>query len=246
MIVMYSETKGVMIMTNKTDVIYKDIPNYEGVYQVSNTGIVRRLRHWVANKGLKNATGYFVPEVMLKPQTDSHGYYRVSLSKGGVVKNFNIHTLVLLAFAGERPTGMEIRHLNSNKLDNRLENLAYGTKSENMQDAVKCGTLVFSRSKLTQEEVMAIAKDTRNNREIAKAFGCHVGTVQAIKTGKSFKGFTGHIEYTPRNKKKLDEETLSFIRDRNNSRQLVINITGLTINQIKRIRQGQNYIYTTD
>lgn len=233
-------------MTNKNNIIYKDIPNYEGIYQVSNTGVVRRLKHWVANSGLQNATGYFVPEMTLKPTTDRDGYYMVNLSKLGKSKVFRVHSLVMLAFVGERPANLETRHLNSNKLDNRLENLAYGTKAENMQDAVKVGTLVFSKSKLTQEDVMAIASDTRSNREIAKAFGCHVGTVQAIKTGKSFKGFAGNIEYTPRKKVCLDKETLELIRDRNNSRRLVANITGLSIHQIKRIRQGHDFIYTTD
>ena len=231
-------------MTNKNNIIYKDIPNYEGIYQVSNTGIVRRLKHWVANSGLQNATGYFVPEMILKQQLDTKGYYQVSLSKEGKVKAWSVHRLVMLAFVGELPAGMETRHLNSDKLDNRLENLAYGTKAENMQDAVKVGTLVFSRSKLTQEDVMAIASDTRSNREIAKAFCCHVGTVQAIKTRKSFKGFTGNIEYTPRKKVCLDKETLNLIRDKNNSRRLVANITGLSIHQIKRIRQGHDFIYT--
>ena len=229
-------------MTNKNNIIYKDIPNYEGIYQVSNTGIVRRLKHWVTNSGLQNATGYFVPEMILKQQLDTKGYYQVSLSKEGKVKVWSVHRLVMLAFVGELPAGMETRHLNSNKLDNRLENLAYGTKAENMQDAVKVGTLVFSRSKLTQEDVMAIASDTRSNREIAKAFGCHVGTVQAIKTGKSFKGFTGEIKYTAYEKKELDKEMLDFIRDKNNSRKLVMQVTGLTIHQVKRIRNGNNCI----
>ena len=233
-------------MTNKTNIIYKDIPNYEGLYQVSNTGIVRRVGHWVENRGLGEGKKYFLEEMTLKPTIDRHGYYMVTLSKLGKSKVFRVHSLVMLAFVGERPTNLETRHLNSDKLDNRLENLAYGTKSENMQDAVKDGTLVFSRSKLTQENVMAIASDTRSNREIAKAFCCHVGTVQAIKTGKSFKGFAGNIEYTPRKKVCLDKETLELIRDRNNSRQIVANITGLSIHQIKRVRQGYDFIYTTE
>lgn len=241
---MNSKTKGVMVMTNKIDIIYKDIPNYEGFYQVSNTGIIKRLKHWIENKGCQGG-GYFLPETILKG-TNRKGYRIVQLFKNGKGRFFGVHQLVLLAFVGECPIGMEIRHLNSNPSDNRLENLAYGTKSENMQDAVKIGTLVFSRSNLSREDVINIARDKRNNREIAKAFNCCVGTVQAIKTGKSFKGFTGKINYKPRKKIKLPQETLDFIRDRNYSRNLIINKTGLSINQIKRIRQGNDFIYTTD
>ena len=45
----------------------------------------------------------------------------------------------MLAFRGETPEGLEIRHLNDDKDDNRLENLAFGTSSDNMHDRVRNG-----------------------------------------------------------------------------------------------------------
>ena len=52
-----------------------------------------------------------------------------------------VHRLVLETYIGPCPRGMECRHLNGNPSDNRLENLKWGTRSENMQDAVRHGTI---------------------------------------------------------------------------------------------------------
>lgn len=213
-------------MTNKTDIIYKDIPNFEGLYKVSNTG---KIFSNISNKHLK--------------PSKNRGYERVSLCKNGKIKDVFIHQAVLWAFVGVQPKGIEVRHLNSDPSDNRLENLCYGTKSENMQDAVAIGTLVFSRSNLSVDDVNNIAKSNGTIKEIAQKFNCHRGTVQAIKTGKSFKNFVKEINYCGRDKIKLSESELNFIRDRNNNRKYIIEKTGLSINQIKRIRQGNDCIY---
>lgn len=60
---------------------------------------------------------------------------------GGKQKWVPVHVLVALAFHGERPHGMEVRHLDGDRLNNRADNLAWGTHAENMQDAVRHGTI---------------------------------------------------------------------------------------------------------
>lgn len=55
-------------------------------------------------------------------------------------KQFSVHQLVLSAFTGPCPKGMECRHLNSIRKDIRLNNLKWGTRKENHQDAIKLGT----------------------------------------------------------------------------------------------------------
>lgn len=232
-------------MINKTNIVYKDIPGYEGLYRVSNFGDVVSCSRIMFTGSGKNRRSFVSKEKLLHP-SDCKGYKVVNLRKDNKTRRFGVHQLVMWAFVGVQEKGIEVRHLNSNPSDNRLENLAYGTKSDNMQDAVKVGTLVFSRSKLSRQDVIDIAKDKRTLREIAEAFNCHIGTVQAIKTKKSFKDFSGKVYYKPRKKIKLDNELLQFIRDRNNKRSYVIEKTNLSLMQVKRIRKGFDYIYSTD
>ena len=76
----------------------------------------------------------------LKPLMNGTGYQYVALSKKGIGINHYIHRLVLETFVGPCPDSMECRHLDSDRTNNRLGNLKWGTKSENHQDAIKRGT----------------------------------------------------------------------------------------------------------
>lgn len=223
----------------ENNLIYKDIPGYEGLYKVSNFGTV-------FSYGGKRKFGkitYTFPAKELK-LTISRGYAFVSLSKNSKPKKFGVHHLVLLAFVGKKPfKNAEVRHLDGNPSNNKLENLAYGTKSENMQDAVKHGTLVFSRSNLTEEDVIKIAQDTRKIGDIADSFNTSTTTVINIKNKKSFKKFINEVYYNPRITKELAEYQLKEIRDKNNKRKDIANKFGLSIYQIKRIRKGFNSIF---
>ena len=67
----------------------------------------------------------------------TQGHLSVALGRGN---SRCVHELVLLAFVGAKPPKHECRHLNGDPADNRLENLAWGTRSENIKDAVAHGT----------------------------------------------------------------------------------------------------------
>lgn len=88
--------------------IWKVIPGYQGIYEVSNLGKVKSLRN---NK-------------LLSPSKE-HGYLKTSLRKDGRQRKFAIHQLVAMAFLGHEPCGHKVvvNHINFNKLDNRVENL---------------------------------------------------------------------------------------------------------------------------
>ena len=89
---------------------------------------------------------------------EEHGYHAMRTGAG---KKFYAHRLVALAFLGEPPPGKYlVRHLNGNKLDNRVENLAWGTDAENMADSVRLG-VVKKRTHCRRGHVIA---DTRHRR----------------------------------------------------------------------------------
>lgn len=110
-----------------TEEVWKDVPGYEGYYQVSNLGRVKSLTGYYKNK--KN--------IILKYGLN-RGYQRVILCVNKIRKNIHIHQLVMLAFVG-KPNGMQINHINGVKTDNRLCNLEYVTQSENMKHAYRLG-----------------------------------------------------------------------------------------------------------
>lgn len=103
---------------------WKDIPNYEGLYQVSNLGRVKSLEKI-------DALGHRLKEKILKPQIN-RGYYRVNLYKNSIQKNYRVHRLVWEAFNGQIPKGYEVNHINEIKSDNRLSNLNLMTHKENV------------------------------------------------------------------------------------------------------------------
>lgn len=125
-------------------------------------------------------------------------YPFVVLSKNGERHRKRVHRLVLETFTGPCPKGMECRHLNGDKTDNRLCNLAWGTRKENMHDAIKHGTHpclrhgeASPRAKLKEQDVRMIIYMYRTGlfvqREIADIYNVHLGTIGQILTKRIWK-----------------------------------------------------------
>ena len=111
--------------------IWKDIPSYEGYYQVSNLGKVKSLERVVCRSDGNIQT---CKERILSPSKNSHGYYKVILFKNKNRKTFPIHKLVAMAFLRHKPCGLNevVDHINNDKLNNRVDNLQLTTNRHNL------------------------------------------------------------------------------------------------------------------
>lgn len=110
--------------------IWKDIPNYEGYYQVSNLGNVKSLARIIMHRG---KYPFISKQRLLKLTLLKHGYYSVNLTKNSIQTTYTIHGLVAMSFLGHKPNGMSIviDHINNNKTDNRLCNLQLINQRDN-------------------------------------------------------------------------------------------------------------------
>lgn len=107
--------------------IWRQIPNYEGLYECSSKGRVKSIYRG-------RSSGRF-----LRPQEAINGYVHVRLCKNGIVKKFNVHRLVIMSFMEYDPN-LVADHINRNRKDNRLCNLRQVTQRENMSNKSIKGT----------------------------------------------------------------------------------------------------------
>lgn len=111
----------------------------------------------------------------------------------GVNASASVHRIICAAFHGECPDGMEVRHLDGDPLNNRPDNLAWGTRTENAADRVRHGTALRGESlgtaKLSTENVVDIkaalaAGETQHS--IAARFGVRQTNIANIATGRAW------------------------------------------------------------
>lgn len=162
---------------------WKDIRGFEGVYQISMYGRIRRF--WSnANNGYK----------ILNPWVDRKtGYKRVDLCINRKKDVRKVHRLVLETFVGPCRSLMEGRHLDGNRQNNHLNNLRWGTKSENQQDRKIHNTnnREIGNTKLTFDQIRRIKQllrsGSKTHNQIAGIFGVSRSAVTDINTGKRWR-----------------------------------------------------------
>lgn len=112
--------------------IWKPVVGYEDIYEVSSLGRVRRV---------KAAQGARVGAILAQQELGRRGgYLSVGLNKvGAVKKRITVHRIVAMAFLGPSDLPL-VRHIDGNPKNNRVENLRFGTVSENAHDRVGHGT----------------------------------------------------------------------------------------------------------
>jgi hypothetical protein len=157
---------------------WRTVAGYDGRYTVSNMGDVRS-----GNR-------------LLKQFTIGEGYWGVGLSWMGVTKIIRVHVLVLEAFISEKPKGKECNHKDGNKKNNRLENLEWVTRSQNVKHAYDTKLIIpargerYGRSNLTEADIKTIRKCRASGSRItdlARRFGVTPPSCWAIINYKSWK-----------------------------------------------------------
>jgi hypothetical protein len=112
--------------------VWKDIENYEGLYQVSSIGRIKSLERTVyAGSGRTRIQR----ERLLTNSINDNGYYRVNLWRNNIFKVRKVHRLQMEAFVPNPENKRTVNHKNGIKTDNRLCNMEWATHSENNQHA---------------------------------------------------------------------------------------------------------------
>ena len=169
------------------DEIWLPIIGYEGLYEISNYGRVKRLEKLVilpSRWGHENQGTFIDPERILVHQVNPGKRLYVSLCKEGKRVNVHIHKLIATHFIPNPNNYPIIRHLNDNNQDNRLENLEWGTHKMNSEDAIKNSRLSTGenhyKKKLSPEVVKEVREKYTNGVSLKELSLQYNRTIESI------------------------------------------------------------------
>lgn len=119
--------------------IWRDIENFEGLYQVSNLGNVRSVDRVLKQRNRFSECNHFYRGIVLKAKKSACGYYRVVLSKDYKSYNKSVHKLVAEAFITNPNNYPCVNHIDGNKENNNANNLEWCTYGHNNREARRMG-----------------------------------------------------------------------------------------------------------
>lgn len=174
------------------NVIWKDIKGYEGIYEISNTGIIRRVRD----------------KVVKKQYLDNVGYYAVNLWKDGVGKQKRVHRLLAEAFIPNPLNLTCINHKDENRANNNLDNIEWCTKAYNNTygGKIERTSNKIRKAILQKDKNNNIVKEWDSIKEAAEMLGINKTQISRYARGVikgMYKGFYWEYKmpYFPKNKK---------------------------------------------
>ena len=172
--------------------MFKDIEEFEGLYQVSTKGYVISLERKVKfHYGLRS-----VKERILKPHINTKGYKQVSLCKNGIRKDFLISRLVAIAFLPNPENKRTVNHKLGDILDNNHDQLEWMTYSENHKHAYKYlgrkSRFIGKKGKDNPSSIPVIQMTKggkyintfASQHEAARALNIDQGTISRVCAGK--------------------------------------------------------------
>lgn len=218
--------------------IWRLVVGYEGLYMVSSYGRVMS----VPITQERNNRTYHKSGTEIAHHDNGRGYRVLSLCRNGVQDQRTVHRLVAEAFIDNPKNLPEVNHKDGNKSNNEVKNLEWVTKSENVRHAItELDAFGFNRT-LTEEQVIAIREDTRTEAEIGKEYGLSQRTINAIRTGKTYKSFGGPTGRVGRKRqRKLTREQVLDIRTSELSGVELAEKYGVSAPTICKIRRGERY-----
>lgn len=170
---------------------WRDVPGYEGRYQVSDLGNVRSI-------GV-GANGHRGQSLKAHPSgAKPRQYPRVTLLRNGARRGFFVHVLVMLAFEGPPPFGHEVDHLDNDPLNPRHSNLEYVTRSEQQRRVYRrdgrkpvdrpgelnpCAVLTWDAVR----RIRALSITGARNVDLARQFTVDQSTISHILAGRLWK-----------------------------------------------------------
>lgn len=168
--------------------IWRPVVGYEGLYEVSDYGDVRRIA---------DATGTEAGYIIKPQKVKNREYMQVRLCRSpSDHKSASLHSVVCEAFHGARPPGMQVNHKNGVPGDNRAENLEWVTPSQNTRhrfDVLKLGNKrgeEHPHARFTERDVLAIRARRLSGetcRAIAESLSCSVGAIKLISCRRNWK-----------------------------------------------------------
>lgn len=173
--------------------IWKDIKGYEGKYQISSYGRVKRIDHYSGN--------WHFPERILKLRYTKRDHYTVIRLTGSnrTAHDYRVHRLVAQAFIPNPENKATVNHIDGNKNNNHVENLEWNTREENMQHAYKhhlkkpMKGALNANAKLTPDQVKQIRKEyVRQSRihgtvALAKKYGVTNRIIGLVVNHKAYR-----------------------------------------------------------
>ena len=175
-------------MTDKKEEIWKDIKDYEGLYQVSNMGRVKTLAHVTIRK---NGSKLPVKERFLKLQTAPNGYVQVCLCNGSGKRKFLlVHRLVCEAFHENPKSKPCVNHIDENKANNTASNLEWCTIVENLNHGTRNARAGKALAKALSKPVGQYTTDGnlvkvwQSTREVQRRLGFDHGDISKVARGK--------------------------------------------------------------
>lgn len=178
---------------------WRPVVGFEGFYEVSSLGRVKSVQRVITrSNGAKQTVRERIRKLMAAKRG---GYAVVTINKPGVKVLATVHRLVLEAFIGARPDGMECCHLDGDPMNSRLDNLRWGTPKSNGQDRIRHGTQTTCAdhpcARMTRNDVVQ-ARDLRRSgrwtvQQLADRFGVHNSTMSAALSGRTWRTIPGAI-----------------------------------------------------